>query len=95
MKAEQLKAKIRNAIATSIYTGSLGMGMNGYDDATEKCLKIIDEYARIQIEKDRSETKRLMNDKLKDFEGLNPEIEDIIDRDVIFESYNNTPIILD
>jgi hypothetical protein len=53
------------------------------------------EYARIQIEKDRSETKRLMNDKLKDFEGLNPEIEDIIDRDVIFESYNNTPIILD
>jgi hypothetical protein len=40
------------------------------------------EYARIQIQKDRSEKKRLMNEKLKDFEGLNPEIEAIIDREI-------------
>jgi hypothetical protein len=42
-------------------------------------------YARIQIEKDRSETKRLMNEKLKDFEGLNPEIEAIIEREITLD----------
>jgi hypothetical protein len=46
---------------------------------------LIEEYARIQIEKDREETKRLMNDKLKDFEGMNPEIEAIIDRHIILD----------
>jgi hypothetical protein len=81
MKAEQLKAKIRNAIATSIYTGSLGMGMNGYDDATEKCLKIIDEYARIQIEKDR---KRILQEY---YNGTNTS-----DFNTMVK---NTPIILD
>ena len=40
------------------------------------------EYALTQIKKDRQETKRLMNEKLKDFEGLNPEIEAIIDRQI-------------
>ena len=40
------------------------------------------EYALIQIQKDRSETKRLMNEKLKDFEGMNPDIEAIIDREI-------------
>jgi len=44
-----------------------------------------DDYARIQIENHIKEVKRLMNEKLKDFEGLNPDIEDIID---------NTPINL-
>ena len=82
MKAEQLKSKIRYAIATSIHSNPNSLGFQGYDNATEKCLKIIEEYARIQIEKDREETKRLMNDKLKDFEGLNPEIESIIDRPI-------------
>jgi len=45
----------------------------------------IKEYALIQIEKDRSETKRLMNEKLKDFEGMNPEIEAIIDREITLD----------
>ena len=45
-------------------------------------IEAMEEYAWIQIEKDRSEKKRLMNEKLKDFEGLNPEIEAIIDREI-------------
>jgi hypothetical protein len=49
---------------------------------TNSHVEHIKEYARIQIEKDRTETKRLMNEKLKDFEGLNPEIEAIIDREI-------------
>jgi hypothetical protein len=52
---------------------------------SEHWIRAMHEYARIQIEKDRSETKRLMNDKLKDFEGLNPEIEAIIDRPIILD----------
>jgi hypothetical protein len=48
----------------------------------DKVIQAMQEYARIQIQKDRSETKRLMNEKLKDFEGLNPEIEAIIDREI-------------
>jgi hypothetical protein len=85
MKAEELKTKIRYAIATSIHSNPNSLGFQGYDNATEKCLKIIEDYAKIQIEKDRRETKRLMNDKLKDFEGLNPEIEAIIDRPIILD----------
>ena len=81
MKAEELKAKIRNAIATSIYTGSLGMGMNRYDDATEKCLKIIDEYAQNQIEKDRERIKYLYDNDISW-----AKFPDLIDK---------TPIILD
>ena len=53
MKAEELKSKIRYAIATSIYSDPTSLGFKGYDNATEKCLKIIEEYTRIQIEKDR------------------------------------------
>jgi hypothetical protein len=45
----------------------------------------IKEYALTQIQKDRSETKRLMNEKLKDFEGMNPEIEAIIDREITLD----------
>jgi hypothetical protein len=45
-------------------------------------------YARIQIEKDRSETKRLMNEKLKDFEGMNSDIEAIIDREITLDLPN-------
>jgi hypothetical protein len=46
---------------------------------------LIDEYALTQIQKDRQETKRLMNEKLKDFEGMNPDIEAIIDRQINFD----------
>lgn len=52
---------------------------------SEHWIKAMQEYARIQIEKDREETKLLMNEKLKDFEGLNPEIEEIIDRPIILD----------
>ena len=55
MKAEELKTKIRYAIATSIHSNPNSLGFQGYDTATEKCLKIIDDYARIQIEKDRED----------------------------------------
>jgi hypothetical protein len=48
----------------------------------DNVITTMQEYARIQIEKDREETKRLMNEKLKDFEGLNPEIKLIIDRPI-------------
>jgi len=66
----------------------------GYDESSEltqlkaenERLKAkMQEYALTQIQKDREETKRLMNDKLKDFEGMNPEIESIIDRHIILD----------
>ena len=43
------------------------------------------EYALTQIQKDRQETKRLMNECLKDFEGMNPDIEAIIDRKITLD----------
>jgi hypothetical protein len=51
-----------------------------YGAADITAIEAMHEYARIQIEKDRQ---RVLTNTL------------IIDRDVIFESYNNTPIILD
>jgi hypothetical protein len=51
----------------------------------QQIIDAYNEYAPIQIKKDRSETKRLMNEKLKDFEGLNPEIEAIIDRQITLD----------
>jgi hypothetical protein len=54
-------------------------------DMIDFAQQFAEKYARIQIEKDREETKRLMNDKLKDFEGMNPEIEAIIDRHIILD----------
>jgi hypothetical protein len=54
-------------------------------DYKTNIINAMQEYALIQIEKDRSETKRLMNEKLKDFEGMNPEIEAIIDREITLD----------
>jgi hypothetical protein len=54
-------------------------------DYKTNIINAMQEYALNQIEKDRSETKRLMNEKLKDFEGMNPEIEAIIDREITLD----------
>jgi len=61
-------------------------GLNEYNClAFREMIDCLEDYARIQIENDRKETKRLMNENLKDFEGINPEIEDIIDRPIILD----------
>lgn len=73
MKAEQLKSKIRHSIATSIYSNPNSLGFKGYDDATEKCLKLVEQYVRIQIEKDRERLKEKINSNIGDYKKyLNP-----------------------
>ena len=62
MKAEELKSKIHYAIATSIYLDPLSLGFHDYDKATEKCLSIIEAYAKDQIEKDRERVKEEFNE---------------------------------
>jgi len=87
MKAEELKSKIRYAIATSIYSDPTSLGFKGYDNATEKCLKIIEEYARIQIEKDRENSKLLLKQHLQTHvSGYTP---------CCIEVFKNRPITLD
>jgi len=87
MKAEELKSKIRYAIATSIYSDPTSLGFKGYDNATEKCLKIIEEYARIQIEKDRENSKLLLKQHLQTHvAGYTP---------CCIEVFKNRPITLD
>jgi hypothetical protein len=55
------------------------------EQSIETIIEAMERYALTQIQKDRSETKRLMNEKLKDFEGLNPDIEAIIDRQITLD----------
>jgi hypothetical protein len=76
MKAEEILNN--NGLSGKLKCRNLELNEIDREDIVE-CMQ---EYARIQIEKDRSETKRLMNEKLKDFEGMNPEIEAIIDREI-------------
>jgi hypothetical protein len=80
MKAERLK-KSEEFIDTYL-GGNRNVSTLTWDHWVECLQDYADNYARIQIEKDREETKLLMNEKLKDFEGLNPEIEEIIDRPI-------------
>lgn len=87
MKAEELKSKIRYAIATSIYSDPTSLGFKGYDNATEKCLKIIEEYARIQIENDRGRIKCLLTEHLSTHVSGNTPC--------CLNSINETPIILE
>jgi len=62
MKAEEIIRKIHYAIATSIYLDPLSLGFHDYDKATEKCLSIIEAYAKDQIEKDRERVKEEFNE---------------------------------
>lgn len=87
MKAEQLKNKIRQAIATSIHSNPNSLGFQGYDDATEKCLKLIEQYTRVQIEKDRERIKYLLTEHLSTHVSGNIAC--------CLNSVNETPIILD
>ena len=77
MKAEELKNKMRYEIAKSIH-GDPG------DVASEKCFNLAQEYARIQIEKDREMVKDAVHES-----GL---YHNHIGLDKI---YKNTPINLD
>jgi len=82
MKAEELKSKIHYAIATSIYLDPLSLGFHDYDKATEKCLSIIEAYAKDQIEKDRE---RVENTSYEYFSG---EV-------TAYQLHQDTPIILE